>query len=298
MVKTSIIIPTYHRTECLLRLLQSISEQDEKDIEILIVEQGENHKKDIVSYAKKHYLQISYIFIKHPNMPKARNVGARIAKGRYLVFYDDDVILTPHALHRLVDAFSRTNGDLIGGRVTMPDRPDDKESVHTGRISYLCSFSENFSSLVPQSVDTVIGCHMAMKKSVFDNVGGFDEHFIGNALREESDFSLRVKDKGYTVLFDPSATVVHLRAAHGGANKSDNRLFWYYCFFHNETYFFLKHRPLVLLPIYMMKKISYILRCMFGFGREVSVRSFITPIVGIRDGIETFYKVSPCKNAR
>ena len=63
---------------------------------------------------------------------------------------------------------------------------------------------------------------------------------------------------------------------------------WYFDFFSNETYFFLKHRPKVLLPIFWLTKIEWAIRCMFGFGREVSMRSVLTPFAGMADGVRKY----------
>ena len=293
MVTISIIIPTYKRKDSLLRLLVSIFSQMTTQTELIIVEQGLNHKTLIEKEAKKWKKPCIYIFAEHANMPKARNIGAMRAKGTYLVFYDDDVVLTKYALRNIVKGFEAPNVGMVGGRVTRPDLPDEKGRIDVGRISLLGDFTDGFSSIIRQEIDTVIGCNMAIRKDVFDEIHGFDGRFTGNSLREESDACLRVKERGYKVVFEPSSCVVHFHAAHGGASKLDNRLYWYYHFFHNETYFFLKHRPAVLLPLYLLKKYDYIFRCMFGIGREVSIKSLITPWKGIAGGVRSWKKTAP-----
>ena len=115
-----------------------------------------------------------------------------------------------------------------------------------------------------------------------------DEQFTGNAIRLESDLSLRAKKLGYKILFEPTAVVIHHRAPTGGARKSEGRLQWYLDYFSNETYFYLKHRPKILVIVFWITKLNWVIRCMFGIGREVSFRSFYTPFAGMIDGVRKY----------
>jgi len=288
MVETSIIIPTYHRKESLIRLLESIQAQNEKNIEVIVVEQGDNNGEIYRKIAKEHSIPFTYIFQKTISTSKAKNKGATRSKGKYHIFYDDDVVLQKGAIENITKNFSDSTVGGVAGRVVDKGRNDEARRTDVGRISVFGSFSDGFSSKIRQDVDTVIGCNAAWRKSVFDEVKGFDEKFTGNAMREESDLSLRIKKLGYRIVFDPTATVIHLREPHGGARKTDDRFYWYFHFFSNETYFFLKHRHGILLPVFLLTRLSYILRCMFGFGREVSVRSITTPWKGIINGITKY----------
>ena len=59
-------------------------------------------------------------------------------------------------------------------------------------------------------------------------------------------------------------------------------------FFQSETYFFLKHWPKVLVPFIILTRFNWAIRCMFGFGREVSFRSMMTPFLGVLEGVRTY----------
>ena len=289
MIETSIIIPTYHRKESLLRLLQSIKNQKRKNVEVIIVEQGENNGETYKKSAKEYSIPLIYSFQKTLSTSHAKNKGAGQARGKYLIFYDDDVVVENNAIQNIIKNFSDKTIGGVAGRVVDNGKTEETKRTDTGRISVFGSFSDGFSSKIRQDVDTVIGCNAGWRKDIFEIVGGFDEEFTGNAMREESDLSLRVKKLGYRIIFDPTATIIHIREPHGGARKADDRLYWYFHFFSNETYFFLKHRSLFLFPVFLLTRVSYILRCMFGFGREVSPRSFLVPMKGIVDGLGKYY---------
>jgi GT2 family glycosyltransferase len=288
MVETSIIIPTYHRKKSLLRLLQSLKNQIGKNSEVIVVEQGDNNGGVFKKIAKEYSIPLTCFFQELISTSKAKNKGATLSRGKYLIFYDDDVTLQDNAMKNIIKNFSDKTVGGVAGRVSDLNKKTESKRTDVGKISIFGFFSDGFSSKIRQDVDTVIGCNAAWRRNVFEKVGGFDEQFTGNAMREESDLSLRVKKLGYRIVFDPSAAVIHMREPHGGARKADDRFYWYFHFFSNETYFYLKHRPIFLFPVFLLTRISYILRCMFGFGREVSVRSILTPWKGIWNGIEKY----------
>lgn len=285
--KISIVIPTYKRKKHLLNLLDSFKNKTTKDAEIIVVEQVENNEREYKKKADSLGLNLEYTFLADADTPLAKNRGVNKARGEYVIFFDDDVLLKTK-LDFYIEDFKDKRVVAITGRSIAKGQKVEKDRTDTGRVSLFGSFSDGYSSSIMQEIDTVIGCNACWKKNIFLELGGFDEQFTGNAMREESDLSLRAKEKGYKILFDPRVEVDHVRAETGGARKTEGRLQWYYDFFSNETYFFLKHRPSVMVPFIMLTRIEWALRCMLGFGREVSFRSMVTPLLGFLDGYKKY----------
>ncbi|HEX7041979.1 MAG TPA: glycosyltransferase [Patescibacteria group bacterium] len=283
--RLSIVIPTYKRKMALVGLLRSLKGKVEKDVEIIIVEQKENNRSVFENEAKKLDLKIKYFFLSLPSMTGARNFGIKKAKGDIILFLDDDCIVETSLVGPLKE-FDDSKVVAVGGRAYV--KGEKVVENNSGRISFWGNFTNNFNSPNRQEIDSVIGCFMYWRKSVFSKIGLFDTKFTGNALREESDLSLRAKDAGYKIIYSPLANVLHVRADSGGARKTEGRIKWYFDFFSNETYFFLKHRPIWAVAIILLGKWEWALRCMFGFGREVSLRSFATPFIGILDGYKKY----------
>lgn len=292
--KFSIIIPTYKRKDSLLRLLESLLIENKSLYEVIVVEQVINNGRAFKLFAKKNNIDLTYIFLEQASTPHAKNVGAKSAKGKYFIFFDDDVTVEKGILQAYQKAFEKDKRDALGGRVITPGQEIHPDSNNVGRISYWGKFSDDFSSEIRQEIDTLIGCNAAWKRSVFEEVGGFDEQITMNGIREESDLCLRAKSLGYKIYFEPLAVTQHLREETGGGRKSEGRLSWYYNYLSNETYFFLKYRPTWVVLIILLTRWEWILRCMFGFGREVSFRSISTPFSGIGYG---FRKYRRWKNA-
>ena len=287
ILKASIIIPTYHRKDSLLRLLNSISSQHERDIEVIVVEQGDRNEIEFRKFAYSKGLSLKYLFSKTLNTARAKNKGAINARGKYLIYFDDDVILHENVIGNLLADFKDPKIGCVAGRAITRSQPTDAGNKNVGRISPWSTFSDGFSSDIRQYVDTPVGCNMAFPKKLFFVAKGFDERFTG-AIREESDLALRIKQLGYRVVFEPKATVTHLQEPTGGGRKTEGRLNWYYHFLSNETYFFLKHCEKVYFLFFIMTRMHWIFRCMFGFGREVSFRSIVTPFLGIKDGFHKY----------
>jgi len=293
----SVIIPTLHRKKSVVRLLESLFHQNLKNAEVVVVEQGDNNGKEYLQFAKKYNICLRYFFSNERNTARAKNIGAREAKGRYFVFFDDDVVVHKNVVTNLVKNFIDDTIGCVAGRIITPGQKVEETNTHVGRVSLLGNFTGGFSSTIRQDVDTPVGCNMAFPKEIFDRAGGFDEQFLG-AIREESDLSLRIKKLGFRVVFDPTAVVTHLREPEGGGRKTEGRLAWYFNFFNNETYFFLKHRPKILLPVFLLTRWEWAVRCMFGFGREVSLRSFLTPGHGVLNGIKRYRMLATYENRR
>ena len=278
----SIVIPTFHRKDSLIRLLRKL--KNEKG-EVIVVEQEENNGAEY-----KKIRPITYIYLHKRSIPYAMNVGMAKAKRENVLFLDDDVTVSPNLVQNHMKNFSDPRVAATIGRIITDGQQIESDRKDTGSISWIGGFRNGFSSTLRQEVDTVIGANTCWRKDVLKELGGFDKHFTGNALRFESDLSLRAKKAGYKIIFEPNAVVDHHRAETGGARKSEGRLQWYFDFFSNETYFFLKHFNKLLLPLFLFTKIEWALRCMFGFGREVSVRSFVTPFAGVFGGLKKYNK--------
>lgn len=288
----SVCIPTFKRPDDIVRLLRDLSSQSYKPQNIYIVEQGENNKNQIEQAANRYALPVVYRFLTVPSTTNARNIGIGLCTSEILIFCDDDISPSQQWAEELCRGLVQTGADAITGRTVTTGQIQESHCTKTGRFTCLGSVTGGYSSAIAQDIDSVLGCNCGFRMSIFWQVGLFDTLYTGNAMREESDISKRIKNIGGSIVFWPSAEVIHLRTKHGGARKTEGRMFWYFHFFSNETYFFLKHFPHFLFPVFIISKTVWILRCAFGFGREVSITSFLTPLRGILDGKRKYNRMS------
>jgi GalNAc5-diNAcBac-PP-undecaprenol beta-1,3-glucosyltransferase len=87
----TIIVPSYNRAAFLQRTITSIIQQNYKDLEVIIVDDGstDNTKGCIIDLQKK-YSQLKYVFQQNSERGAARNNGIRHAQGQYILFFDSD----------------------------------------------------------------------------------------------------------------------------------------------------------------------------------------------------------------
>ena len=88
----------------------------------------------------------------------------------------------------------------------------------------------------PQRVISTRGCNMSFRRDVFVKYQlWFDERFRGSAVREESDFCLRMRRTGLDIWYDPKAYLVHLGEETGGCHDMSTRSLKYQVtFYHNH----------------------------------------------------------------
>ncbi len=108
MPSISIIIPTWNHAEALERCLASIGQQAEKDIEVIVVDDASaDGTAQFLRTARPPFPFQSIRLPENRGAAAARNEGARLAAGRYLLFCDADVELAPDALTKMRDALEK-----------------------------------------------------------------------------------------------------------------------------------------------------------------------------------------------
>ena len=118
MERFSVIIPVYNRPDEVAELLESLTKQDFKDYEIIIVEDGSAVPCEEVVNGYKDRLPVRYFTKPNSGPGQSRNYGAERAQGEYLLIWDSD-ILVPEGYFEAIETFLKTNPvDAFGG----PDR--------------------------------------------------------------------------------------------------------------------------------------------------------------------------------
>lgn len=135
----------------------------------------------------------------------ARNHGASIASGNVLFFMDSDVELLPSTLTIVKSHFSKNNDSdaLIGSY-------DNNPSSHTLVSKYRNLLHHHTHQLADKKATTFWGACGAIKKEVFQGIGGFSISFDKPSV-EDIELGYRLKEKGYNIVLDPGLQVKHLK---------------------------------------------------------------------------------------
>lgn len=181
MIYYSVIIPAFNEEEYLpktLSFLQDSMQKLDQKGEIIIVDN--NSTDNTAKVAKK--LGANVIFEPVNHISKARNRGASIAIGKFLIFLDADTEISYQLLKNTLEVFE--NGSIIGGGSTLKF---DTQIPLFARISvYIWNYFSTFFKYPA-------GCYLFCKKEVFNKIGGFNEKIFAS---EEIWFARKLKSFG------------------------------------------------------------------------------------------------------
>lgn len=246
-VKVSVIIPTYNRNKVLVDTIESVMEQKFKSFELLIIDQSAKHDKRTLEFLDSlDGKKIRHFKVSPPSLPAARNFGLKKAVGKIVIYIDDDVLLDPGFIKAHYDSFTKKKAIAVAGRIKEKNKPVSDQLLFLRKTSFGAG---NFNYPKFAYAETAQGCNMSFKKNLLLKIGGFDTNFIGNAVREESDVSFKLRKMGKKILYNPNASLFHLFYKTGGCRENktihDN-----YVIYRNEMIFFLRHRPLSYFPYF------------------------------------------------
>lgn len=240
----SVIIPTINRHDVLLDTLNYLSNQNNICFEVIVVDQSENIPDYFLEQIQSIKYSIKYYFQKELSASKARNVGISVAESEIVLFFDDDVIIqSENLLFQHYSNYRDKSVDGVFGQILLKNQGVTslrKRASYNENYGWLF-FPANYSAVVVQKGIGMAG-NLSVKKEKAILVGGMDHNFIKGAYREESDFIQRYWEAGNKIIFDPSASIIHIGHQTGGIRSwgASRGL----CAKHHvrgEWYFILKH---------------------------------------------------------
>jgi hypothetical protein len=152
------------------------------------------------------------------------NVGARRARGQFLVFLNPDTVVEPGWLEPLIKTLeSDPHAGLATSRILLLSDPDRVNTcgndVHLTGLTLCRGMGKERAAFTTQEqVSAVSGAAFAMRSELFEALGGFDTSFF--MYMEDTDLSWRARLAGYGCLFVPQSVVYHDYALHFGPRKT------------------------------------------------------------------------------
>jgi glycosyltransferase involved in cell wall biosynthesis len=203
-LEVSVIIPTRNRPEKLVETLACLIQQDLEAVnyEIVVVDDGSDPTIVLADVAEGPRCEI--VRLEGAERSAARNAGAAVAKGRILVFVDDDMTVHADFLASHLNAHHEWASALVVGAVSLPDHV---LGAPFGR------FRQGLEQqIVPHSrgVTTIpnlcTAANMSISKALFQNLGGFDPLIRSS---EDQDLALQHSANGGKIVFIPEARAIH-----------------------------------------------------------------------------------------
>lgn len=153
------------------------------------------------------------------------NAAAAAARGKTLVFLNNDTIVLPGWLDALVETLRRNpKAGVAGSKLLNADGTLQEAGGLFWREGNAWNFGRGADPVLPQfsylrPVDYISGASMAIPKAVWERLGGFDETFVP-AYCEDSDFAFRCRAAGFDVLLQPASQVIHHEGVSHGRDIS------------------------------------------------------------------------------
>lgn len=213
----SIIIPFKDEVNLLKNCIASIENRTlYPNYEIVLVN-NESQRKETYEYLED--LPYTKIFYQGDfNFSKINNYATKYAKGDYLLFLNNDIeVISPEWLGALLEHGQREEVGAVGCKLLYPDYTMQHVGLVTGVLDVaahshkgLPDYMQGYFSLphIIRNCSALTGACLLTRKDVFDQVGGFDEKNFAVAFNDV-DFCLRLRDKGYLIVYTPFAKMYH-----------------------------------------------------------------------------------------
>lgn len=205
-MKYSIIIPVFNRPDEVDELLQSLCQQELKDFEVIVVEDGSKTPCKDVCDKYAGILDLHYYFKENSGPGQSRNYGAERAKGEWLIVLDSDVVLPKGYLKSLTPKESLLAA-WGGPDAAHPDFTPVQKAISYAMTSFFTTGGirggkgKKLDKFYPRSFN------MGIRREVYLQLGGFSKMRFG----EDIDFSYRIVEAGYQTALIPEAWVWHKR---------------------------------------------------------------------------------------
>jgi len=244
----SVVIPTRNNENDLIDCMHSIInlEFPLENIEIIIWDNNSNKnskrqiKQFLTNTVENKFIKVEFIenSNNHGVYTSRDKLFKRISESsQFVLSIDDDVILPSNILRALIPLFDQDSGiGIIGPRTVYDD--GTLETAHgAGFINWWLGRYSDLDAREKLECDYVIGCCMLIRKSVIDEIEGFDPDYYTS--HGEVDFCVKAKQKGYKTTYYPGVIVRH-RVERGGTQTLERK----YYVFRNKLFIIKKNAPL------------------------------------------------------
>ena len=198
----SVIICTRNGRERIGACLEALRELAGARTETIVVDDGSTD--GTADFTAENFPWVKLIRLIPAGLSTARNAGAAAASGEILAFTDDDCEPDAEWLIRLSRVFADGRFAAAGGP-NLPPPPLTWEQA----VVCAASGSPSHVMLDDEEAEHLPGCNLAVRKSAFEDIGGFDPQF--HTAGDDVDFCWRLRAAGYRLGFAPGAFVWHWR---------------------------------------------------------------------------------------
>lgn len=199
----SIIVCTRNGADRLASCLTACRAVDYPDFEIIVVNDGSTDETAALLDAEEG---VRVFHLAPCGLSAARNHGAQQATGEILAYTDDDCRPDAQWLTWLAKAYADSDYAAIGG----PNLAPEPDSLGLA-LTTAAPGAPTHVMLDDTTAEHLPGCHLSVRKSAFEKIGGFDPIF--QTAGDDVDFCWRLRDVGFSLGFAGASFVWHHRRA-------------------------------------------------------------------------------------
>jgi GT2 family glycosyltransferase len=225
--QVTVAIPTFGRDNVLTDTIKHLLNQSTPTSEILVVDQTYKHdlatEKKLFEWNKNG--EIRWKRLLKPSITRSMNIALSEAYKSIVLFVDDDII-PAQGLIAAHEAAYRESDDIwaVSGQVLQLGEEPFSDSFSYKQNGLYAWLDFRFCSTSRAWAKSVMAGNLSVRRDKALEIGGFDENFIGVAYRFETEFCRRIWQHGGKVLFEPKASIRHLRTDQGGTRRFGNHL--------------------------------------------------------------------------
>ncbi|GAG62759.1 unnamed protein product [marine sediment metagenome] len=295
--KVSIIIVSYNSSKFIFDCINSIRNQEYPYYEIIVVDNASIDNS--VSLIKNNFPDIQiYESSKNLGFAGAVNLGVNLSSGDIIVLLNPDVVVKENWLLTLTEAFQNEQVGVVGSIIL-----DSNQSFiqHAGAVIHKNGLTEHIElsfkevSLTDNEklmekikekikkefektdIDYVTGASMAIRRSLWDKLCGFDEKYFPGYF-EETDFCIKIKNLGYKVILEPKSVCIHKQASSSGLFSST----FYYFYHKNRIRFIFKNYSFrKFINVFLPSEINWIRRKRISKENIPLLKAYLINIINI-----------------
>lgn len=232
----SIIIPTRNGLDILERTITSLTKTNYPNTELLVIDNSSDDKATLsfLSTLKRSHTAKVLSYNQPFNYSAINNYAVKQANGEIICFLNNDTeVINPSWLSRLVRHAIAPVSGAVGPLLLYPDDTIQQAGIMLGHSAYgpgglachaFCGHHKDYAGqngrlLYAQYISAVTGACLVVRKSVFEEVKGFDPQLA--VTMNDVDLCLKIREKGYHNILEPAAKLYHHESLSRGTDDND-----------------------------------------------------------------------------
>jgi len=231
----SIIIPCWNKLDFTKQALDAVELFTEDwPFEVILVDNGSTDGTQNFIKNSNYKMAGQYIHNeKNLGFAIANNQGAKIANGNFLLFLNNDTVVTSGWLAALMNVFSEEKAvGIVGPKMLHPGKGTIQ---HAGVVEHASGLPDHIYFGKPgdyppanerKHIFAVTGACLLTPKTLFEQMTGFDESYLNGW--EDMDYSQRIRQIGMNIIYEPKSLVYHYESRTDGRYAAEGANFTLY----------------------------------------------------------------------